>query len=66
MAIIAQKKIEGRNGKIQEQSSYEVNCKKMHILILRATNKKITQKVVKIQLRGKMFQNRTNLVLLPY
>lgn len=37
----------------------------MHILILRVTNKKISQKVGKIQLRDKMFQNRTNLVLLP-
>lgn len=43
----------------------EVNCKKMHILILRVTNKKISQKVGKIQLRDKMFQDRTNLVLLP-
>ena len=34
----------------------------MHILILRATKKEISQKVGKIQLRGKMFHDRTNLL----
>lgn len=58
-------KEEGRSGVIQEQSSCEVNCEKIHILIPRATTKKVSQKIVKIQLRDKMFQNRASLILLP-